>query len=53
MLKISNVHKTFNPNTINEKKALNGVGLVLNEGDFVTVIEMCIRDRYNTKSISI
>lgn len=38
MLKISNVHKTFNPNTINEKKALNGVDLVLNEGDFVTVI---------------
>ena len=38
MLKISNVHKTFNPNTINEKKALNGVDLVLNVGDFVTVI---------------
>lgn len=38
MLKISNVHKTFNAGTINEKKALNGVDLVLNEGDFVTVI---------------
>lgn len=38
MLEIKNVHKTFNPNTINEKKALNGVNLVLNEGDFVTVI---------------
>lgn len=38
MLEIKNVHKTFNPNTINEKKALNGVDLVLNEGDFVTVI---------------
>lgn len=38
MLEIKNVHKTFNPNTINEKKALNGIDLVLNEGDFVTVI---------------
>ncbi|MCC8073718.1 MAG: ABC transporter ATP-binding protein [Clostridiales bacterium] len=38
MLKIENVHKTFNPGTINEKKALKGVDLTLNEGDFVTVI---------------
>lgn len=38
MLEIKNVHKTFNPGTVNEKKALNGVDLVLNEGDFVTVI---------------
>lgn len=38
MLKIENVYKTFNPGTINEKKALKGVDLVLNEGDFVTVI---------------
>lgn len=38
MLKISNVHKTFNPGTVNEKKALTGVDLVLEEGDFVTVI---------------
>lgn len=38
MLEIKNVHKTFNPGTINEKKALNGLDLVLNEGDFVTVI---------------
>lgn len=38
MLEIKNVHKTFNPGTINEKKALRGVDLVLNEGDFVTVI---------------
>lgn len=38
MLKIENVYKTFNPGTINEKKALNGINLVLNEGDFITVI---------------
>lgn len=38
MLRITDVHKTFNPGTINEKKALDGVDLVLNEGDFVTII---------------
>lgn len=38
MLKLGNIHKTFNPGTINEKIALNGVNLTLNEGDFVTVI---------------
>lgn len=38
MLEIRNVHKTFNLGTINEKHALNGVDLTLNEGDFVTVI---------------
>ena len=38
MLAIINVHKTFNAGTINEKKALNGVNLHLNDGDFCTVI---------------
>ena len=38
MLEIKNVHKTFNPGTINEKKALDGLNLTLNDGDFVTVI---------------
>ncbi len=38
MLEIKGVYKTFNPGTINEKKALNGVDLTLNDGDFVTVI---------------
>lgn len=38
MLDIINVEKTFNPGTINEKKALNGIDLHLDEGDFVTVI---------------
>lgn len=37
-LKIENVYKTFNPGTINEKKALQGINLVLNDGDFITVI---------------
>ncbi len=38
MLEIQDIHKTFNPGTINEKVALNGVNLNLNAGDFVTII---------------
>ena len=38
MLKVKGIYKTFNKGTINEKKALNGVDLELNEGDFVTII---------------
>ena len=38
MLEIINVCKTFNAGTINEKKALNGLNLHLEPGEFVTVI---------------
>ena len=38
MLEIKNIYKTFNPGTINEKLALDGLSLTLKEGDFVTVI---------------
>lgn len=38
MLDINHISKTFNPGTINEKKALQSLDLHLNEGDFVTVI---------------
>lgn len=38
MLVLSNVHKTFNKGTINEKRALCGLDLHLQKGDFVTVI---------------
>ncbi len=38
MLKIENVFKTFNPGTVNEKKALRGLDLNLKPGEFVTVI---------------
>ena len=38
MLRIEEVYKTFNAGTINEKKALCGVNLTLEEGEFVTVI---------------
>ena len=38
MLKLSHVTKTFNKGTVTEKRALTGVDLTLNDGDFVTVI---------------
>ncbi|MCI7640348.1 MAG: ATP-binding cassette domain-containing protein [Clostridiales bacterium] len=38
MLKITNISKTFNPGTINEKKALTNLSLHLNRGDFVTIL---------------
>ena len=38
MLEVREIYKTFNAGTINEKRAMNGVTLTLNEGDFATVI---------------
>ena len=38
MLDLIELRKTFNPNTINQKIALDGVSLHLEEGDFVTMI---------------
>ena len=38
MLDIHEISKTFNPGTINEKRALHKLSLHLNPGDFVTVI---------------
>ena len=38
MLEIKNVSKTFNEGTVNEKRVFEDLNLVLNEGDFVTVI---------------
>lgn len=38
MLVLDQIYKTFNIGTINEKPALTGVSLTLNDGDFVTVI---------------
>lgn len=38
MLELKNIWKTFNPGTVNEKVALRGINLTLNDGDFVTVI---------------
>ncbi len=38
MLKIDHISKTFNPGTVNEKKALSDFSLHLAEGDFATII---------------
>lgn len=38
MLEIRNISKTFNAGTVNQKQALKGLSLKLNEGDFVTII---------------
>ena len=38
MLTLTNVSKTFNPGTVNEKTAISGLSLHLDEGDFVTII---------------
>ncbi len=38
MLNISHISKTFNPGTVNEKKALSDLSLCLEPGDFVTII---------------
>lgn len=38
MLTLTNVSKTFNPGTVNEKTAISGLSLHLDRGDFVTII---------------
>lgn len=38
MLIAKDIHKTFFPGSVNEKKALRGVNLTLEDGDFTTVI---------------
>ena len=38
MLTISHISKTFNPGTVNEKRALTDLSLHLAPGDFVTII---------------
>ena len=38
MLRLENIKKTFNPGTVNEKCALQGLSLHLKPGDFATII---------------
>ena len=38
MLQLNDLHKTFNPGTVNEKVALNGVSLKMEAGDFATIV---------------
>ena len=38
MLTLESISKTFNPGTVNEKKALSGLNLHLDKGEFVTIV---------------
>ena len=38
MLEITNISKTFNPDTVNAKTALNNLSLSVKDGDFITII---------------
>ena len=38
MIEVKNIRKVFNPGTVNEQVAINNLHLVLNEGDFITII---------------
>ena len=38
MLELKNLYKTFNAGTVNEKRAIDGLDLPLEDGDFVTII---------------
>lgn len=38
MLTLTNITKTFNPGTLNEKKALRGIDLHLEAGDFAAIV---------------
>lgn len=38
MLELNGLYKVFNAGTVNEKRAIDGLDLTLEEGDFVTVI---------------
>ena len=38
MLELKNLYKTFNAGTVNEKRAIDGLDLTLENGDFVTII---------------
>ena len=38
MLELKNLFKTFNPGTVNEKTALSGLNLTVEDGDFITIV---------------
>lgn len=38
MLKLENISKTFNPGTVNAKKALDDLSLEAQDGDFITIV---------------
>ena len=38
MLELKNITKTFNAGTVNEKKAISGLSLNVEDGNFITII---------------
>lgn len=38
LLSVKSIHKTFEKQTVNENRVLNGLSLDINQGDFITVI---------------
>ena len=52
MLELKNIYKTFNAGTVNEKQALKGIDLTLEDGDFVTVIGGCLLYTSRTTTIT-
>ena len=38
MLKVEHISKTFNPGTVNAKKALDDLSLTAEDGDFITIV---------------
>ena len=38
MLQLKHIEKTFNPGTVNEKRALTDLNLDLKDGDFATIV---------------
>lgn len=38
MIQLTNIKKTFNPGTVNEKTAISGIDLIVEDGDFATIV---------------
>ena len=50
MIILNDIHVTFSPDTITEKKAgFKGISLTIQEGEFVTVIKVMVRKIYSFK----
>ena len=51
MLELKNLYKTFNAGTVNEKRAIDGLDLTLEDGDFVTIIGGNGAGKYTTLNL--
>ena len=52
MLQIKDIFKTFNAGTINEKRALNGVSLTLNDGTTIEAEPVSLTFRWLTEQVN-